>query len=201
MLTKVEDQFTETPLELAHFQHVHKRLKNAQPYKPMVHEKWNNFYPLTSESWSSFFFFKKLGTPRIVMPLFVECYFHLQVGLLHSCFYSYCPLCSNLKDEIPGGIKHALFECPAVDRIWTLVTGWNSSKRSPLMLLAGANLKAEELMKINRFLFFLVKLNGLKFSKIEYHNPDDPLLVVLQNRDIALMLKRISNDSGFWLNR
>ncbi|GMG56708.1 unnamed protein product [Ambrosiozyma monospora] len=32
-------------------------------------------------------------------------------------------------------------------------------------------------------------------------NPDDPQPVVLQNRDIALMLKRISNDSGFWLNR
>ncbi|GMG56351.1 unnamed protein product [Ambrosiozyma monospora] len=55
------------------------------------------------------------------------------------------------------------------------------------MLLAGANLKAEELMKINQFLFCLVKLNGLKFSKIEYPNPDDPQPVVLQDRDIALI--------------
>ncbi|GMG29853.1 unnamed protein product [Ambrosiozyma monospora] len=68
------------------------------------------------------------------------------------------------------------------------------------MLLAGANLKAEELMKINRFLFCLVKLNGLKFSKIEYPSPDDPQPVVLQDRDTASMPKQISNDSGFWLN-
>ncbi|GME75921.1 unnamed protein product [Ambrosiozyma monospora] len=200
MLTKVEDKFTEMPLELMHFQHVHKRLNNAKPYMPFVHEKWNIIYPLTSEHWSSFF--KKLGTLRIVMPFFVECYYQLQVGLLNYCLhYPYCLLCSNVKDDIPGGLQHVLFECQAVDRIWTWVTGFDTSKRTPLTLIANANLKGEELMRINKFLFCLIKLAGEKFSKIEYQKPGDPPPVVLQDGDIAMMLQRIRNDSCFWINR
>ncbi|GME74344.1 unnamed protein product [Ambrosiozyma monospora] len=122
------------------------------------------------------------------MPFFVKCYYQLQVSLLNKCFISYCPLCSNVKDAAPGGIQQGLFECTAVDRLCTWVTGLDSSKRSPLVLLAGATLKNEELMKPNQFLFCLVKLNCLKFSKIEYRKPNDPPPVILQDRDIALML-------------
>ncbi|GME70583.1 unnamed protein product [Ambrosiozyma monospora] len=131
ILTKVDDRFTKAPLKMFHFQHVHKQLNNAKEYDPMVHEKWKTIYPLADEQWSSFF--KKLGTARIVIPFFVECYYQLQVGLLNKCFKSYCPLCSNVKDAVPGRIQHGLFECTAVDRLWTWVTGLDPSKRSPLI--------------------------------------------------------------------
>ncbi|GME70765.1 unnamed protein product [Ambrosiozyma monospora] len=117
ILTTVDDRFTKAPLELEHLQHVHKLLNNAKEYDPMVHEKWKTIYPLADEQWASFF--KKLGTARIVMRSFVECYYQLQVGLLNKCFKSYCPRCSNVKDAVPSGIQHGLFECTAVDRLWT----------------------------------------------------------------------------------
>ncbi|GME74271.1 unnamed protein product [Ambrosiozyma monospora] len=98
-------------------------------------------------------------------------------------------------------VKNVLFECHAVDRIWTWVTGFDTSKKTPLTLIANANLKGEKLMKINRFLFCLIKLAGLEFSNIEYQKPGETPPVVLQDRDIAMMLQRIRNDSGFWFNR
>ncbi|GME71114.1 unnamed protein product [Ambrosiozyma monospora] len=125
--------------------------------------------------------------------------FSIQLQVLTNSFVRRQAVWWSIEHQIDQEFEHVDSTDISFERIVDM--GDWSSKRSPLILLVGATLKNEELMKLNRFLFCLVKQNCLKFSKIEYRKPNDPPPVILQDRDIALMLQRISNDSSFWLNR
>ncbi|GME76569.1 unnamed protein product [Ambrosiozyma monospora] len=159
-MEKLQDAYTKEKLETTHFHHTYKRYSESQDY-PIVHEYWSKTTTYDEQQWTSFF--KKLGKFRRIIPFFTEVYYELQVGLSNNRFFSYCPLC-GIDKPVPGGVHHSLFDCRRVTILRNEVIGLQDSKRSPAFLICNPKCNQNDLMKINLFLFSLIKLNSAKWS-------------------------------------
>ncbi|GME84871.1 unnamed protein product [Ambrosiozyma monospora] len=123
--------------------------------------------------------------------------FNFQVGLLDNRFFRYCPLCS-IDKSTPGGVHYSLFDCWVVSMLWNEVTGWPDSKRSPAFLICNPNWNQNDLMKINLFLFCLIKLNSAKFARVEYPQdfPHEQRPSVLNHFEVDKMVQQVKSESA-----